>query len=85
MEGTLFSVEEFDRLTGPSNLQFEQVALWVRMYDLPLACMGQEVGRQIGSSMGTIEEVETNEEGLGWRKYLRVKVRLDIRKPIPHG
>jgi hypothetical protein len=45
---------------------------WVRMFNFPLACMGKEVGFQIGATMGQVEEVDTD-EGVGWGKYLRVR------------
>jgi hypothetical protein len=35
------------------------------MINMPLACMCKEVGLQIGASLGTVEEVDTNEDGVG--------------------
>ena len=64
-EGNLFSVEDFDGLTPPSEIDFEKAAFWVHMYNLPLACMGLEVGKQIGSTIGKVEEVEMDDEGVG--------------------
>lgn len=84
-EGSLFSVENFDGLSSLSEIVFEQVEFWVRMLSLPLACMGKEVGYQIGSTMGTVEEVDTDEEGVGWGKYLRVRIKLDLTKPLAGG
>ncbi|XP_059457696.1 uncharacterized protein LOC132187382 [Corylus avellana] len=84
-EGSLFSLEEFDGITPPLEIPFEKAAFWVRMFNLPLACMGQAVGFQIGSTMGMVEEVETDDEGIGWGKYLRVRVKMDLTKPIPRG
>lgn len=63
-EGSLFLVEDFDGLTPPTEIEFEKVAFWVRMFNLPLACMGTEVGSQIGASVGEVEAVDTNEEGV---------------------
>jgi hypothetical protein len=51
-KGSLFSVEDFDERMAPSQIAIDKAAFWVHMYDLPLACMGQEVGFQIGSSVG---------------------------------
>ena len=84
-EGSLFALEEFDGLMPPSELTFKRAAFWVRMSNLPLACMGRKVGHQIGSTIGPVEEVDTDEEGLGWGNYLRVRVQLDLTKPIPRG
>jgi hypothetical protein len=84
-EGSLFIVEDFDGLTPPSKFTFDKAAFWVRMIDLPLACMSLEIGKRIGASMGEVEHVDTDGEGIGWGKYLRVKIRLDLHKPLQRG
>jgi hypothetical protein len=84
-EGTLFAVEEFDGLTPPSQLAFETAEFWVRMYDLALACMGTEMGFKLGAAVGRVEEVETNEEGVGWGEFLRVRIHVHLRKPLVRG
>lgn len=84
-EGSLFAMDEFDGITPPNKLDFEHAAFWVRMFNLPLACISQTVGSQIGSSMGMVEEVDMDEEGLGWGEYLRVRIKLDFTKPLPCG
>jgi hypothetical protein len=65
-------MEEFNGVIPPTQIEYEKVAFWVRMHNLPLACMGQELGHKIGSSVGEAEEVETTKDGVGWGKYLRV-------------
>jgi hypothetical protein len=64
---------------------FKKVALWVCMLHLPLACMSVEIGNQIGSSMGHVEEVDTDDDGVGWGQLLRVKIWVDLTKPLPRG
>lgn len=84
-EGSLFSVEDYDGVTPPNKIVFESVIFWVRMFNLPLSCMVKDVGYQIGSTMGMVEEVETDEDGIGWGKFLRVRIKFDLHKPIPRG
>jgi hypothetical protein len=60
-EKNLFAVEEFDGLSPPSDIDFDKVVFWVRIYNLPLVCMGLEVGKQIGASIGEVEMVDTDE------------------------
>lgn len=55
------------------------------MHNMPLACMNREAGCNIGSTVGTVEQVDVNSKGVGWGKYLRVKVMLDITKPLARG
>jgi hypothetical protein len=55
------------------------------MINLPLACMSLKIGSKIKASMGEVEIVDTDGEGIGWGKYLRVKIRLHLKKPLPKG
>jgi hypothetical protein len=84
-EGQLFSVEDFDGHLSPDEINFDFVSLWVRMYKLPLACMGKEMGQKLGAVIGNVEEVDTNEHGIGWGAFLRVKVQVNVHKPLPRG
>jgi hypothetical protein len=84
-DGDLVSLVEFDGLTPLAELEFEKAAFWVRMFNLPLACMSKDMGMRIGSTMGDVEEVEVDEDGVGWGEYLRVRVVLDLTKPLSRG
>ena len=39
-EGNLFLVKDFDGRTSPLEFTFDRASFWVRMTNLPLACMG---------------------------------------------
>lgn len=84
-EGQLFAVQDFDGLLSPEEMGFEYAAFWVRMFRLPLACMGTEMGKKLGATRGVVEDVDTNEEGIGWGAFLRVKVQVNVLKPLPRG
>jgi len=83
--GNLISLAEFDGLTSPTAISFEHAVFWVRMYNLPLACMGKAAGQKIGASVGVVEAVDVHDDDPGWGKYLRVKIRLDLSKPLSRG
>jgi hypothetical protein len=75
-----------DSRRPPTQMDFEKATLWIREYNLPLACMGSDIGKQIGSTVGLVEEVElVNEEDIGWGKYLRVRIVIDLSKPLARG
>jgi hypothetical protein len=57
----------------------------VQMFNLSLSSMVKDVGFQIGSMMGIVEEVKTDEDGIGWGKFLRVQIKIDLLRPIPKG
>jgi hypothetical protein len=83
--GNLVLLVDFDGLTLPSALCFDHESFWVRMYNLPLACIGKEIGWKIGSSVGTVEKVDVNYEEASWGEYLCVKMSLDLSKPLAGG
>ena len=85
VEGSLFAIEDYDGLLVPLSYLFEKAAFWVWIYNLPLACMSLIVGNQIKSSMGQVLEVDVDEGGMGWGECLRVKILLDLQKPLSRG
>lgn len=84
-EGSLFLIVDFDGHSSPANFTFDKAAFWVRMKNLPLACIGKETGRMLGASAGEVEVVDTDGKGVGWGEYLRVKIWMDLSKPLAWG
>ena len=81
-DGDQVSLADFDGITPPSQLKFEKVAFWVQMFnDLHLASMSK-MGKRIRASVGMEEEVDVDEDGVGWGEYLRVRIILDLSKPL---
>ncbi|XP_059451257.1 uncharacterized protein LOC132182033 [Corylus avellana] len=84
-ERSLFLIKDFDGTFAPSEFTFDHAAFWVRMRNLPLACMGREIGQMIGASVRVVEAIDTDGEGLGWGESLRVKILLDLTEPLLRG
>jgi hypothetical protein len=40
------------------------------MVNLPLACMGLNIGRKIGTSVGEVEAVDMDGDGIGWGEFI---------------
>jgi hypothetical protein len=47
--------------------------------------MSREVGFKLGASVGKVEEVDTDKDGIGWGECLRVKILIDLYKPLSRG
>jgi hypothetical protein len=84
-EGCLFLVEDFDGSIPSSKFTFEKAAFWVRIINLPLGCMGRDIGRKIGETVGEVELVDADDEGIAWGEFLRVKIVLNLTKPLQRG
>jgi hypothetical protein len=76
---------DYDGATPPNHLEFEKAVFWIQMFDLPLACMGREMGHWIGSTVGEVEDVDVTHGGIGWEEFFRVKIWLDLSKPLSSG
>lgn len=49
--------------------------------------MNKDVGTLIGSSstMGSVDEMDTDIDDVGWGEFLRVRILLDLTKPLSRG
>lgn len=43
------------------------------------------MGFKLGSTVGKVEEVDTDVDGTGWGEYLLVRVHISLTKPLPRG
>ncbi|KAL5836692.1 hypothetical protein ACOSQ3_013861 [Xanthoceras sorbifolium] len=76
-----------EKPVGPgeiSQLRFQFSELWIHIYNIPLACMNCKVARLIAEEVGTIVKFPMDSKDL-WGKFLRIKVRIDITKPLKRG
>ena len=82
----------FDRvimvLIEPTSLgevtkqSFSHASFWVQIHNIPIMCMNEETIREFGKEIGKVEEVGTNAEGECIRKYARLRVSVDVTKPL---
>jgi hypothetical protein len=70
---------------APVQMDFSSSLFWIQVHDMPLICMNREVGYKIGASIGVVEEVDVTGEGVGWGRCLRIRVEVDITKPLERG
>lgn len=83
--GDLLLVVDFDGSKRLKDIEFNFVPMWIRVFDLPLRMMNEATGKAIGDKVGKALEVDSDVNGSAVGGYLRVKVRLDVRKPLLRG
>lgn len=71
-------MKEFDGSSRLEELEFNYTPCWVRVLKLPLGMMNQKTGEE------TVE-VDAEEGELAIGIFLRIKVLLDVRKPLMRG
>lgn len=81
----IFALQDFDGQTPPSRMNFNHSPIWIQIHDMLLVCMTKSVGSKIGDSIGKLESVDVANLGTGWRRYLRIRVNIDLMKPLERG
>ncbi|KAL5576704.1 hypothetical protein UlMin_018403 [Ulmus minor] len=65
-----------------SSLVFDSQEIWVQIHNIPLACMNRECAEILGNNIGNLVEVAVGDKGDCWGWYLRLKIAIDISKPL---
>lgn len=47
--------------------------------------MNSFYGRKIGARIGWVEDIDVDSDGMGWGPCLRLKVWIDLIKPLMRG
>jgi hypothetical protein len=78
-------LKEVEESIPPAQMDFSKSPFWIQVHDILLICMNKHVGLKIGESIGRVEEVDVTGEGIGWGRCLRIRVQVDITKPLERG
>ena len=76
----LILLSEIEGELQPSNISLTMCPFWLRLYNLPMAYRTQKYITLIVSSMG--EVLEFDSDGIVWDKSARIRVLLDVTKPL---
>ncbi|XP_074265845.1 uncharacterized protein LOC141588296 [Silene latifolia] len=85
IEGSLFVFRSVSPSTVPDNLLFQVVPIWIRVHYLPLQLLNTSVAAFLLSHVGDICEEESYPSLLPPRNFVRVKVWVDLSKPLIPG
>ncbi|KAF3952870.1 hypothetical protein CMV_021626 [Castanea mollissima] len=67
------------------NICFSHSPFWVQIWGLPFENMAEEIGKNIGSKIGRVLEVDKRAMQAGQAKFLRIRVEVPIDKPLRRG
>lgn len=66
----------------PTKVPLVEMDFWIQIHDLPVGLMSENVGKQLGNFFGHFIEYDPNNNSSIWREFMRLKIRIDIRKPL---
>ncbi|KAL9438498.1 hypothetical protein AB3S75_024216 [Citrus x aurantiifolia] len=61
---------------------FTHASFWVQICNVPIMCMEKETLVELGEAIGTVEEVTTDEAGECVGNIARLRIKVDITKPL---
>ncbi|KAK9984275.1 hypothetical protein SO802_033800 [Lithocarpus litseifolius] len=67
------------------NIQMDSASFWVQIWDAPFDMISSQVAREVGSRLGTVEEVERRYRKDDINMFIRVCMALPIAKPLLRG
>lgn len=76
----LVMLQEVEDHVQPSNIELRRCPFWMRLYNLPMGYRSESYVRRIGGCIGDVLEVES--DGVQWDRSARVRILLDIKKPL---
>ncbi|XP_023881250.1 uncharacterized protein LOC111993660 [Quercus suber] len=68
-----------------TNIDFTHSSFWVQVWGLPFEFMNEEVGKDIGGTIGKFLEVDKRSWQSDQAKYMRIKVDVQLDKPLRRG
>ncbi|KAF5947497.1 hypothetical protein HYC85_013454 [Camellia sinensis] len=84
--GNLLVLQPLSARVSASEMVFHWSPFWVQVHGLPVAKMTKQNAEFIGKRLGNLIGVEAMHEGLLLnRSYLRIKMEIDVTKPLPLG
>ena len=68
-----------------TSVSYDKAYFWVQILNLPSRHMTKENRECIGSTLGEVISVDAPDGGRAWGTYIRVRVHIDITKPLCRG
>lgn len=66
----------------PLKVPLWYINFWIQIHELPAGFMSETVGKQLGNFFGEFMEYDPKNSNSIWREYMRIRIRLDVRRPL---
>jgi hypothetical protein len=75
-------LKDFDPAVKPSDVCFDRLSIWARIFKLPFGLMNDTLGKNLAGNIGLVEKVDVDNKGRAWGDFLRVRVSIKVHEPI---
>ena len=70
----------------PSEVAFDELAIWVNILNLPLALRDERWGLELAVKIGKkVLKIDVDDQERAMGKDLRVRVIISLKDPLPRG
>nr|POE60794.1 uncharacterized protein CFP56_44005 [Quercus suber] len=76
------SIRPWEPFFNPEVANVSSIAVWVRLYKLPIELYEAEVLKQIGEAIGKVLRIDTHTALESRGKYARMCIQVDVGKPL---
>ncbi|XP_023882345.1 uncharacterized protein LOC111994694 [Quercus suber] len=84
-ENNLLLLCRWKKGLSSSNIGFTHAPFWVQIWGLPFEFMCEEAGKDIGNKIGNFMEVDKRSWQSDQAKYMRIRVEVQLNKPLRRG
>lgn len=81
-DNTMLLIDQIPMGEDPRKVPLWFLNIWIQIYELPNGFMSKVVGQQLGNFFGEFISYDSKNNSSIWRESMRIKIRLDIRKPL---
>jgi hypothetical protein len=81
----LVSFQRVEADTSITKMECRWCSFWVQIHNLPVCRMNHEYASALGKVVGIVEQVAEDEEERGREGCMRIRVKIDISKPLYRG
>lgn len=68
-----------------ASLVLNEVPFWVQIHGLEIQLLTRYVGELLGNKVGRVIEVDCSANSIAWGRCLRVRVLINVTKPLARG
>lgn len=75
-------LQQIQAMKQPSRVTLDKATFWIRLYDLPVSAMTENVIEKLGSKAGRVISIGHQKDHHIGGRYVRVRIEVEVRQPL---